>query len=128
MCFIIGGLDGISVRAFGVSAERSMVLPELGMDATPRSDDQAQEMGSVRDDEVQESSLAIQSADEAQYPDIPTVTGAAVQPTATPYVLTEDEQEKVDEFEDAKTENLRCKLDAAKKVRLRWKRVKHADY
>lgn len=115
MCFIIGSLDGISVRAFGVSAERSMVLQEQGMDANPRSADQVQEMGSVRDDE-------------AQYPYIPTVTGAAVQPTATPYVLTEDEQEKVDEFEDAKTENLRCKLDAAKKVRLRWKRVKHADY
>ena len=95
MSFVIGSLDGISVRASGVSEDKD---------------------------------LAIQSADEAQYPDIPTVTGAAVQPTSTPYVLTKDEQEKVDEFEEAKTENLRCKLDAAKKVRLRWKRVKHADY
>ena len=60
------------------------------------------------------------------------VTGAAATPTATPtatpYVLSDDEQDKVDEFEDARAEDLRCVVDTAKKVRLRWKRIKNADY
>ena len=57
-----------------------------------------------------------------------TVTGVAVSPAATPYVLSEDEQERVDDFEEAKTGKLHCVADAAKKVRLRWKKVKDADY